>query len=490
MFEQGIVILYCFFFFFIILFSIGQLALLVTFLLNRKKEIILNKRIDLPLLTIQLPIFNERYVIERLLDAVERLNYPKYLLEIQLLDDSTDDTCTIAAKRVEKLKTLGFNIQHIRRSNREGYKAGALQNGLISASGEYLAIFDADFIPYPDFLIDTLSYFTDQHIGMVQTRWGHLNAMQSLLTRAQATGLNNHFIIDQEGRNKGGYFINFNGTAGIWKKECIIDAGGWKSDTLTEDLDLSYRAQIKGWKFNYCPELIIPAELPDRISAVRTQQFRWTKGGVEASKKLLGKLWKAKLGIDVKLFGSFHLLNNFIYAFIFISALISVPLMFVKNTSTEFSELFEWNALIITVMLINFLYCFIAILVDKKKLIAALVEVATAFPIAVILSLGMSYHNTRAILEGITGKKTAFIRTPKFSESSENNPYLKRHGYKEYAPEFLLFLYFSFAAAASIYFKDFGFLIYHLLMLSGLGFILYSAWSENLQFNPIRQISH
>lgn len=478
MIEHGIIILYYFFFFFIILFSIGQLALLITFLFNRKKEKPVNTTFELPLLTIQLPIFNERFVIERLLDSVERLNYPKSKLEIQVLDDSTDDTTTIAAKRVEELKTLGFNIQHIHRSNREGYKAGALQNGLISASGDYLAIFDADFVPHPDFLTDTLPYFTDKQTGMVQTRWGHLNAMQSLLTMAQATGLNNHFIIDQEGRNKGGYFINFNGTAGIWKKECIIDAGGWKSDTLTEDLDLSYRAQIKGWKFNYCSNIIIPAELPDRISAVRTQQFRWTKGGVETSKKLLGKLWKAELSLAVKLFGSFHLLNNYIYAFVLISALLSVPLMFVKNTSTEFNQLFKWNTIIMTVMLINFLYCFTAILVDKKKFMSALMEVITAFPVAMVLSLGMSYHNTRAILQGITGKKTAFIRTPKVSESAGSNPYLKRPAYIKYAPEFLLFLYFLFAVCSGVYFKDFGFLIYHVLMLSGFGFVLWSALTE------------
>lgn len=481
MLGHGIVLLYYFFFFFIILFSIGQLALLITFLFNRKKENPHNKTFELPSLTIQLPIYNERFVIERLLDSIERLNYPKSRLEIQVLDDSTDDTKTIAANKVEELKNLGFNIQHIHRSNREGYKAGALQNGLINSSGEYLAIFDADFVPHPDFLINTLPYFTDKQTGMVQTRWGHLNAMQSLLTRAQATGLNNHFIIDQEGRNKGGYFINFNGTAGIWKKECIIDAGGWKSDTLTEDLDLSYRAQIKGWKFNYCSNIIIPAELPDRISAVRTQQFRWTKGGVETSKKLLGKLWKAELSLAVKLFGSFHLLNNYIYAFVLISALISVPLMFVKNTSTEFNQLFKWNTVIMTVMLINFLYCFTAIFVDKKKFMAALIEVITEFPLAMVLSLGMSYHNTRAILLGIKGKKTAFIRTPKVSDWGGSNPYLKRPAYIKYSPEFLLFLYFLFAACAGIYFKDFGFLIYHILMLSGFGFVLWSAWSETTE---------
>jgi len=479
MLEQGILILYFFSFFFITLFSIGQLALLITFLVNRKKENPINRTIQLPLLTVQLPIYNERFVILRLLDSIEKLNYPKSKLEIQVLDDSTDDTTEIAAKRIEELKALGFNIKHIRRSNRDGYKAGALQNGLINASGEYLAIFDADFMPHPDFLIDTLPYFVDQHTGMVQTRWGHLNSMQSLLTRAQETGLNSHFIIDQEGRNKGGYFINFNGTAGIWKKECIIDAGGWQTDTLTEDLDLSYRAQIKGWKFNYCPNIITPAELPNRISAVRSQQFRWTKGGVETSKKLLGRLWKAELSLSVKFFGSFHLLNNYIYAFILISGILSVPVMFIKNTSTEFDQIFKWNVFIMAVMLVNFLYCFTAILIDKKKLIKALIEVSTAFPIAIVISLGMSYHNTRAIIQGISGKKTAFIRTPKFSESSLNNHYKRKQRFNKYLPELLIFFYCLFASLSDLYFKDFGFLIYHVLMLSGFGIVLWSAYSES-----------
>lgn len=479
MLEHGIFILYCFSLFFIILFSIGQLALLLTFLFNRKKGNPINKIVKFPLLTVQLPIYNERYVILRLLNSIERLNYPKNRLEIQVLDDSTDDTSAIAAKKIEELKELGFNIEHICRSDREGYKAGALQNGLICASGEYLAIFDADFVPHPDFLIDTLPYFTDKHTGMVQTRWGHLNAMQSLLTRAQETGLNNHFIIDQEGRNNGGYFINFNGTAGIWKKECIIDAGGWEANTLTEDLDLSYRAQIKGWKFKYCPNIKVPAELPDRISAVRTQQFRWTKGGVETSKKLLGRLWRAELSLPVKLFGSFHLLNNYIYAFILLSGLLSVPVMFLKNTSLEFDQYFRWNGLIMAVLLINFTYCFTAILNDKKQFFTALAKVLSAFPIAMVISLGMSYHNTLAIVQGISGKKTAFIRTPKIINSSENNPYLRKLGFINYLPEFLLFIYFSFAALSAIYFRDFGFLIYHLLMLSGFGIILWSAYSES-----------
>jgi cellulose synthase/poly-beta-1,6-N-acetylglucosamine synthase-like glycosyltransferase len=313
MLALGIIIIYSFFFFFIILFSLGQLALLITFLTYRNKE---NHKITLntyPNITIQLPIYNERYVIERLLDSISKLNYPKNKLEIQVLDDSDDDTSIIVEQKVKKLIALGFTIAQIKRKNRIGFKAGALQNGLIQAASEFIVIFDADFVPDPDFLINTLPYFSNDKIGMVQTRWGHINPRESWLTRAQEVGLNSHFIIDQDGRAKGDFFISFNGTAGVWRKACIEDAGGWEADTLTEDLDLSYRAQMKSWKFKYCPEIISPAELPNLLSALRSQQYRWIKGGVETSIKLIAKLWNCDLPLSIKLFGSLQLLNNYIY---------------------------------------------------------------------------------------------------------------------------------------------------------------------------------
>ena len=451
---------------------------MISFLLHRKKE---NPSIEwehLPLITIQLPIYNERFVIERLLDTISRLEYPKRNLEIQILDDSTDDTSLIVETKIKELRVLGLNIRHISRENRQGFKAGALQNGLNSASGEYVAIFDADFIPEPDFLMKTIRYFSHDRIGMVQTKWGHINPRKSLLTRAQEIGLNGHFNIDQTGRNMSGCFINFNGTAGIWRKTCIIDAGGWQSDTLTEDLDISYRAQMKGWKFKYQSGIITPAELPEQISAVRTQQFRWTKGGVETSKKLLVKLWKGKFSLKVKTFGSFHLLNNYIYLFILLSAVASVPLMFVKNTSNEFNQFFKWNTVLIIVVLINFLYCYFSILIDNNKKIPALKECLISFPIAIIISLGLSYHNTRAILQGIIGKKSIFERTPKFNKSAVINPYSKKQRFVEFLPEMLLFSFFLFAVIFGIYYKDPGFLFYHGIMLAGFGTILYNAYSE------------
>lgn len=478
MIALAIIILYCFFFFFIAMFSLGQLALLITYLKNRKKE---KPKVELstfPKITVQLPIYNERFVIERLITAVSNLNYPKENLEIQVLDDSDDDTSILAAKLIGKLVRDGFTIQHITRENRIGFKAGALQNGLNLASGEFIAIFDADFIPHPNFLLNLLPYFNHERVGMVQSRWGHINPKESWLTRAQELALNCHFIIDQEGRSKGGYFISFNGTAGIWRKSCIEDSGAWEADTLTEDLDLSYRAQMKGWQFNYCSEMISPAELPNHLSALRSQQFRWIKGGVETSKKLLGKLWRCPLPFSTKLFGSLQLLNNYIYAFILLAALISVPLMILKNKNSDFIQFFNWSSMLISVLIINILYCYSTVLSDRKNYLSALKELITAFPIAVIVSMGMSYHNMIAVIKGVWGKKTPFIRTPKFNDINEFTPYSKKQKLSKYSPELLLFIYFTTASGLGIYYHDFGFLIYHGLTAFGFGYIFYRASIE------------
>ncbi|MGC8653591.1 MAG: cellulose synthase family protein [Candidatus Kryptoniota bacterium] len=236
---------------------------------------------EYPHVTVQIPLFNELYVANRVIDSVCNLKYPKDKLEIQVLDDSTDETVQIVSRKVAEKQAQGFDIKHIRRGNREGYKAGALKYGLVFARGEYVAIFDADFVPRPDFLLETLPYFSDHRIGLVQTRWEHINSDYSMLTRAQAIALDGHFVIEQQVRNKAGFFINFNGTAGIWRRKCIEDAGNWEADTLAEDLDLSYRAQLRGWKFVFLKDYTSPAELPADINGLRSQQFRWTKGMVE-----------------------------------------------------------------------------------------------------------------------------------------------------------------------------------------------------------------
>ncbi|HEX2899523.1 MAG TPA: cellulose synthase family protein, partial [Bacteroidia bacterium] len=275
---------------------------------------------DWPKVTVQLPIFNEMYVVERLIDAVAAFDYPADRLEVQLLDDSTDETVEITAQKVAEWKAKGLDIVHVHRSNRQGFKAGALKEGLMLAKGEFIAIFDADFLPHPDFLKKTIPHFQDARIGVVQTRWEHINRNYSILTKLQAFALDAHFSVEQQGRNSMGYFINFNGTAGVWRRKAIDDAGGWESDTLTEDLDLSYRAQLKGWKFKFLENLDSPAELPAAMGAVKSQQFRWTKGAAETARKNLGKVLHAKLPLGTKIHATFHLLNSMLFVCIVLNA--------------------------------------------------------------------------------------------------------------------------------------------------------------------------
>ena len=266
------------------MYALAQLNLLTNYLKAKKKvddsiKFDFNNPEEIPYVTIQLPVYNELYVMERLLENIAKIKYPLDKLEIQVLDDSTDESVETTSKHIKKIKELGIDIKHIQRTNREGFKAGALKEGLKIAKGEFIAIFDADFLPQTDWLFQTVPYFKDSEIGVVQTRWGHINRNYSTLTKIQAFALDAHFTLEQVGRNSKGHFINFNGTAGLWRKECIYDAGNWEGDTLTEDLDLSYRAQLKNWKFKYLEGVVTPAELPVVISAARSQQFRWNKGG-------------------------------------------------------------------------------------------------------------------------------------------------------------------------------------------------------------------
>ncbi|MEM6831667.1 MAG: cellulose synthase family protein, partial [Bacteroidota bacterium] len=281
--EWLIIIVYGLTLFIICLFSLGQFNLAWHYLKSKKcddNEGVTELK-EYPAVTIQLPVFNERYVIERLIDSVSKIDYPLDKLEIQVLDDSDDETVTIIANKIAHYQGKGIDIRHVRRPDRVGFKAGALQYGMQQAKGEFIAIFDADFVPQPDFLLKTLPRFTSEKVGMVQTKWAHLNTNYGALTKIQAFWLNAHFTVEQKGRERAGSFINFNGTAGVWRKSCILDAGGWQHDTLTEDLDLSYRAQLKGWKFVYREEIESPAELPVVIPAVKSQQYRWNKGAAE-----------------------------------------------------------------------------------------------------------------------------------------------------------------------------------------------------------------
>ncbi|RKM87624.1 glycosyltransferase, partial [Aquimarina sp. BL5] len=314
--DIAIIVIYTVALLIIFLYSLAQLNLLFNYLKSRKLDdnsptFDLSKEEETPYVTIQLPVYNELYVMERLLDNIALLEYPKDKLEIQVLDDSTDESVNTTATHIKQLQNTGLDIKHICREDRTGFKAGALKEGLKIAKGEFIAIFDADFLPGKKWLLQTIPYFKNDKIGVVQTRWGHINRDYSMLTKIQAFALDFHFTMEQVGRNYKDHFINFNGTAGVWRKKCIEDAGNWQGDTLTEDLDLSYRAQLKKWKFKYLEEVETPAELPVVISAARSQQFRWNKGAAENFQKLYWKMLKDKtVSIKTKFHSFFHLLNS------------------------------------------------------------------------------------------------------------------------------------------------------------------------------------
>ncbi|HKK12195.1 MAG TPA: cellulose synthase family protein, partial [Flavobacteriaceae bacterium] len=315
--ESFIILVYTVAIILIFMYALAQLNLLHNYLSAKKsnnndcEKFDFSNPDEIPFVTIQLPVYNEMYVMDRLLDNIAKMDYPKDKLEIQVLDDSTDETVNTTREHIQKLKQTGLDINHITRTDRSGFKAGALKEGLKIAKGEFIAIFDADFLPNKNWLKRTIPYFKDEKIGVVQTRWGHLNRNYSLLTKIQAFALDAHFTLEQVGRNSKGHFINFNGTAGVWRKTCILDAGNWEGDTLTEDLDLSYRAQLKNWKFKYLEDVETPAELPVVISAARSQQFRWNKGGAENFRKMLMRIIKSHdISTKTKIHGLLHLLNS------------------------------------------------------------------------------------------------------------------------------------------------------------------------------------
>lgn len=424
--EDAIITIYLFIMF--ILFLYGSHGFFMVYLYRKyksKKFEPLGKFNDLPKVCIQLPIYNEVYVVDRLINSVCKINYPKEKLEIQVLDDSTDETSEVLKRLVQEKKQEGFNIIYHHRNNRAGFKAGALKEGLEMTNAEFIAIFDADFIPNPEFLNKTIHYFTDPKVGLVQTRWEHMNSEYSLLTRAQALALDGHFIMEQQIRNKAGFFINFNGTAGIWRKACIIDAGNWQSDTLTEDLDLSYRAQLRGWKFIFLNDFTSPAELPIEINALKNQQFRWTKGAVETAKKILPLVWKSKIPLKLKLYSTFHLTMNLAYPSIFLAGLLSVPLVYVKNTG-NYDEYFAFMSIFVLAFISSFLFY----LYSQKDVYSDWTRRIFLFPVYMAGSMGFALNNTRAIIEGLFNKKSEFVRTPKFRVEKETDHFRK----KKYAP--------------------------------------------------------
>lgn len=434
-----------------------------------------------PRVLIQLPVYNERYVVERLIDAAARLDYPPDKLTIQVLDDSDDDGFAIAAQKVNEWTARGVDISHVMRPRRLGFKAGALQYGLGLSDHPFVAVFDADFLPPPDFLRETIPRFHRPEVGMVQTRWGHTNRDYSLLTRVQALALDAHFTVEQTGRNRGGHFINFNGTAGVWRRSCIDASGGWSPDTLTEDLDLSYRAQLRGWKFVFVEQVVSPAELPAEIAALRNQQYRWNKGAAECAVKHLGRVLTAPgLTASTRVHAVFHLLNSSIFIWILLCAIVSPALLWLKMRYPAFDRLFLLGGLLLVsfVILSGFYFTSFARLHPRRR--GAFLWLYPAF---LAISMGMSLHNARAVLLGFAGRRTDFIRTPKWNitraaDGWKNKAYLSTRVPALVVFEAFLFAYFAAALVVGIAGGEWGFAFLHALLVFGFGAVVYFSVSH------------
>ncbi|MEM7008608.1 MAG: cellulose synthase family protein [Thermodesulfobacteriota bacterium] len=402
----------------------------LSYLYSRNKNIVPSpkgKFDKLPRVTIQLPIYNEMYVVERLISTVCNIDYPKDLLEIQVLDDSTDETTQIAKSCVEQFKQKGFDIKCLHRENREGYKAGALREGLKSAKGELVAIFDADFMPPKDFLKKTVDYFYDKEVGMVQVRWGHVNQDYSTLTKSQSILLDGHFMIEQTARFNNGRFFNFNGTAGVIRKECIETSGGWQHDTLTEDLDLSYRAQLCGWKLVYLRDTTADAELPVDMNAFKSQQHRWAKGGVQTAFKILPKIFKNKeLPFKVKSEAFFHLFGNISYILLLILLLLMFPMGYFWQ-SVAWHNLVLFNLFAISAGTLSF--AFFYALTVKETHGGNWLSYLKYVPVAISVGAGIAVNNSKAVIEAFMGRKSEFRRTPKFAVTSKNDNWRSRKSY-------------------------------------------------------------
>ncbi len=424
--------------------------------------------VELPLVTIQLPMFNELYVAERLLDSVALIDYPKDRLELQVLDDSLDETVDIVAKKVAELKAQGFDISHIHRTDRTGFKAGALEHGMKTAKGAFLMVFDADFVPTPSIVKKLIHHFTDPKVAMVQARWDHLNRDYSMLTRAQALMLDGHFVIEHIARNRSGRFFNFNGTAGIWRKTAIIDAGGWQHDTITEDMDLSFRAQIRGWKFIYVPDAVAPAEVPCEMNSFKGQQFRWAKGSAQTTKKILPMVMRADLPWKIKLEAVFHLTNNFAYLFLVALACLQLPNMLLRrhidNPTLLLLDVPLFVATSGSIILFylsthHFLYQNIWVAVRR-------------LPLMMALGIGLSLNNAHAVLEGLFSDDAEFVRTAKHGITDNKESWKKKKRYKSsknFATLLEVFfgLYFVFTIGLAVYTGSYASIPFLVLFMVG-----------------------
>lgn len=475
--EWAVIGIYAVAMFFIFAYSLVQLSLLLRYWFrNREHEEIVPIH-EYPDVLIQLPVFNEYYVVERLIDAAVQLDYPKDKLHVQVLDDSNDESFNLAAKKVVEYQRKGFSISHIQRPERTGFKAGALQYGLGLSDAPYVVVFDADFIPEKNFIIKTIPFFQNPEIGMVQTRWGHLNRHYSILTRVQAFALDAHFTIEQSGRNLGSHFINFNGTAGIWRRHCIEHAGGWSADTLTEDLDLSYRAQLKGWKFKFLENLISPAELPAEMNALKNQQYRWNKGAAECSVKHLKNVFTSKnLKMSTRLHALFHLGNSSVFIWIMICAVLSFPLVYIKTAHPEYKTMFMIGAILFLSFAILGAFYFTSFVRTEKERSKS--EFFWLYPTFLSISMGMCLHNARAVWLGYIGRRTPFIRTPKWNIIDKVGTWNNKRYSGKKIPwltwfEGVLIIYFLAALIFEITIGEWGFIPLHMMLIFGFGVVFF-----------------
>lgn len=403
----------------------------------------------LPRLTVQLPLFNEMYVAERLIDAVCELDYPRDRLEIQVLDDSTDETSRIVAAKTAERARRGFDIVHLRRADRHGFKAGALAAGLRVAKGELIAIFDADFVPRPVFARALVDHFTDPAVGMVQARWGHLNAHYSPLTCVQSLLLDGHFMIEHTARNRSGKFFNFNGTAGIWRRSCIEDAGGWQHDTLTEDLDLSYRAQLAGWRFVFLPDHVAPAELPLEMGAFKSQQHRWAMGSIQTARKLLPRIYRSRLPWPVKLEATAHLTANIGYVLMVVLALLVVPAVWLRV------DIAPWMVTLVDLPIFALSSLSVAAFywVARREAAGSNWAILRWIPALMAVGIGLSINNARAVVEALLRRPSVFRRTPKYNLERDGAIAQRRYRItinRDTWIELTLALYFAVATGAAM----------------------------------------
>ena len=435
-----------------------------------------------PFVTVQLPIYNEYYVIGRLIDAVAAFDYPKDRFEIHVLDDSTDETRALVADKVDFYRARGFSIRQISREVRSGFKAGALRDGMREARGEFIAIFDADFVPSPDFLRRTLPHFADSRVGVVQTRWEHLNESYNLITRLQALQLNVHFTVEQVGRMQGEHLLQFNGTAGVWRRKAIAAGGGWQPDTLTEDLDLSVRSQLAGYRIRYLERVGSPAELPVDMNSFKSQQHRWMKGGAETARKLLPQVWRSGLSLGTKLHATVHLLASSIFLFVFLCGLSSVPLLFFMQDLAAYGigkDLFSLFLIgLLSVIVVYYVGNVHSAANRESRYLSALLKFVVRFPVFLALSMGLSLHNSVAVIQGYRRIKSPFVRTPKFNlqlvrDSLRSKKYLTGRLNWITVSEGLLSAYFLLAVVGALYIGNPTFLVFHALLGLGFGAIFF-----------------